>query len=93
MNSLCSSLGFEELNEVSCTKVYPNPNTGELYLKLNQFSNKVYYSIINIHGNIVLSGVLDKVEIFLDLSKINSGIYIIKVENNSPIKIVKQETC
>jgi hypothetical protein len=90
VNSLCSPTNSQKLSRVTYTQAYPNPTNGKFYLKLGEYSNNVNYSIINIHGKTIMTGVLDKIENFLDLSKINSGIYFIKVENDTSIKIIKQ---
>lgn len=90
LNSLCSTNSFQKLNKVTYTQVYPNPTSSELHLTLGEYSNNVNYSVIDIQCNTVMKGILDKRENLIDLSRVNSGIYLIKLENDTPIKIIKQ---
>ena len=61
-------------------KIYPNPTHSMLYL-----SEKVEYTIYNILGDIVLVGN----ENIIDLSSLNTGIYIFESENMRE-KIIKE---
>ena len=89
-NSICSSVGYKELNEIINAEVYPNPCDGVLNIKLEKYSKDVNYKIIDIQGNVVMLGILNNVDSFLDISNISSGIYMINIENNSPIKIIRK---
>ena len=89
-NSICSSLSFKELNEIINAEVYPNPCDGVLNIKLGKYSKDVNYKIIDNQGKVVMLGVLNSVNSFVDISNISSGIYMINIENNSPIKIIRK---
>ena len=89
-NSICSSLSFKELNEIINAEVYPNPCDGVLNIKLGKHSKDVNYKIIDNQGKVVMLGVLNSVNSFVDISNISSGIYMINIENNSPIKIIRK---
>src|SRR5690554_3073645 len=88
INSLCASLSLEKSSDFDLIKVYPNPSNGKLYLDLKQESKVIHYSITNLQGKNVLTGVLNHSENCIDLSNYKRGLYFVKFEENKPLKIV-----
>lgn len=88
MDSLCSSLSLKKSSDFDLIKIYPNPSNGKLYLDLNQETKVIHYSITNLQGKNILSGVLNHSENCIDLSNYKRGLYFVKLEDNKPIKIV-----
>lgn len=88
--SLCGGLNIETSNNIDLIKVYPNPTTGKLFIDVNLDSKTNQYAISNIQGKIVSTGFLNKSENSIDISNYKPGIYFVMVENNKPIKIIKQ---
>ncbi len=83
-------LGIEE-NSISNIKFYPNPLNGDkLYIETNQELN---IEIFNILGKRIISDEVNSNKKHLNLSNLNSGIYLIKISNNSQTitkKLIKQ---
>ncbi len=81
--------GIEEDNkEQSELLVYPNPFTNTLNINLEE--NSLPYSIISLEGQILQTGIYENKQI--DMSELNSGIYIIQIETENGIyqqKIIK----
>ncbi|WP_264535568.1 M4 family metallopeptidase [Flavobacterium sp. N1736] len=75
-----------ETTETSSFALYPNPVESELNISVSE-SNGYTYKIINALGQQLGSGKLN--ENAVDVSKLNTGIYIIELNNGSK-KIVKK---
>ncbi|QNE41010.1 T9SS type A sorting domain-containing protein [Hymenobacter sp. NBH84] len=68
--------------------VYPNPSTGIVHLTINGFENRrVELRVLNVIGSVVyrelLTELSDRATKTLDLSKISSGLYYIKLEGDN----------
>lgn len=68
--------------------VYPNPSTGIVHLTINGFENRrVELRVLNVIGSVVyrelLTELSDRTTKTLDLSKISSGLYYIKLEGEN----------
>ena len=62
--------------------VYPNPSNGMLFLEMPYYDIYTYdYCIVNILGEIVVSGTISSDHQKIDISNIPKGIYIVKVED------------
>ena len=62
---------------VSDLNVYPNPASNQLYVKLKS-SDLVHFEIRSVSGKIIKEGTLVSSN-YIDISRINSGTYIIKI--------------
>lgn len=71
-------------------KVYPNPtkNTATVILPVGTYSQ---YSIIGLQGSTVISGNISQTEaqVNLDLSRLSSGSYLIKLTGSNGSKVVR----
>lgn len=78
-----SNSSFENLN----FSIYPNPVSSTLNLKteLNDFN----YTIYSIEGKIVKQGNSNMSETSVDVSNLNSGIYLVELESNGSKTIQK----
>ena len=68
-------------------KVYPNPT----YLFVNiktELPRLSKYVLLNIYGQKVLSGIINQKNFRIDLSKLSSGVYVLRIDNKS-YKIIK----
>ena len=65
-------------------KVYPNPSNGIFNIRINQYSGKVNIQVVDINGRIVkeIKNEEFNTEKALDLSALQSGIYVLKINNN-----------
>ena len=73
------------------TKIYPNPTTGIITIDLEKNNSNITIEITNNLGQIIKSEEFNSAsQIVLNLEKLSTGIYFIKVENeNNEIKIEK----
>ncbi len=71
--------------------VFPNPCTNEITLSRKDLLNH-QYCIIDLLGKEVLSGKTSEIETRINVSKLPSGNYFLKVSGNpTPIKFIKAE--
>ena len=83
----CSSTLSLEEDNISNTKFYPNPlNGNKLFIDTNQTLN---IEIFNILGKRILSNEVNSNKNYLNLSDLNSGIYLVKISNNNQSIIKK----
>tara|TARA_B100000508_G_scaffold137355_2_gene131765 strand:- start:66500 stop:69556 length:3057 start_codon:yes stop_codon:yes gene_type:complete len=68
--------------------VYPNPNNGLLFIELEEYLEPIDYQITNINGRIVSAGKLSHQKTAVDIQKLSSGLYLIHIGDNAPIKII-----
>ena len=74
-----------EIANITSVSIYPNPVTDYLNIKLNSKDKglaKLY--LLDITGKVIISKNF-KNEIQLDIHKMNKGVYLIKIDNNSSI--------
>ena len=77
-------------NQYSLINFYPNPVVDFITLK-SDFNNNEKYIILNNLGQIVLDGEIRNNLEIINLSHLSSGIYVLKVKNNT-IKIIKNSS-
>jgi len=90
MRSCSTIFGVNELNNLFNISVFPNPASDKLTIECMQNAN---IEILNIEGQIIKRLTTNNNHTTLDLSKLSSGIYIIKVKTDmgSAIrKLIKQ---
>lgn len=71
--------------------IYPNPFTSNITVSSTEAITNV--TVYNVHGAKVMNVAANNNDVELDLSTLNSGVYIIRVQSNSTIynqKIIKQ---
>ena len=92
-------LGFGILNEAqkSFTVVYPNPSNGNVNLILPETGTSFTYKVFDMTGRLVQTGILDgagdKSIIPLDLTHLQKGIFLLKLDGGKSVyeeKIVIQ---
>ncbi|MGJ8682980.1 MAG: LamG-like jellyroll fold domain-containing protein [Nonlabens sp.] len=71
-----STLGIESRDKEIDFSIYPNPTSSILNIKMDEEIKSV--TVFNMQGQQVLTSTAQK----LDVSNLNSGIYIITIENN-----------
>jgi extracellular elastinolytic metalloproteinase len=61
--------------------VFPNPSDGQVNIRIKQFVGKVNIQVIDINGRVVYSVKNEDFsrELKLDLNRLGSGMYILKV--------------
>ncbi len=68
--------------------VYPNPTTGNLFIRTNGLHKKAI--LTDITGKILQQVFINQQVTSIDFSNYNSGVYIIKTDNGEYQKIIKQ---
>lgn len=85
---------FISENFVSQVIVYPNPTNNELNISLGMDVEKAVIQILDISGRIVFSEVFSSVnDMKLDVSELNSGVYMLSVsadEGSAVLRFVKE---
>ena len=71
-------------------KIYPNPTSSLLTISNRDFSIETV-KIVNLQGQVLFSKAYDnRNSIDVDLSSFANGIYMVNVNNQSNIKIIKK---
>lgn len=82
----CNTTGINDHQESFAISVYPNPSSG-----IFRFTNKIHdFSIYNSVGELVFQQV--KPAETIDISAFPNGIYLFRMENGSPVKLIKYYT-
>jgi len=68
--------------------MYPNPTSNSLNINLMDGNENFGYSIINIQGQVVKIGTLNNGINTITLGNLNTGLYFVKVQNNTTNKTV-----
>jgi hypothetical protein len=83
-NRLSCGSAVEDIKTEIATIVYPNPSSGMVNLDFNQFVTSAEITIMSVDGRTMRSLLINNVDFTsLDLSDLNSGIYIIKIAGNN----------
>ncbi len=82
--SNCVNLGVNYFENENMVKVYPSPSNGKINIKINQFVGKINLQVVDLNGRVVYSQIDNdfNAEKTIDLSDLESGIYIINIEGD-----------
>jgi len=86
-----SENGFENLN----VRVHPNPFNEKITITIPTFESNYAYSIVDISGKILESGILTSSISKIDLGNLVKGFYLLKIENlnvrneQTSVKLIK----
>lgn len=78
---MATIIGIEDM-QTHNIQIYPNPASD--YIRLIGDGNG-YYEIINIAGQLVLSGEITKTEQLINISMLDKGVYIVKARSSSGV--------
>ena len=73
--------------------IYPNPVKSNLTLNFNQSSGDKKVALFDVYGNNIFEKQTNDINLSLNLSKLTSGVYYIRVQNNASFiikKIIKE---
>ena len=81
-----------ELNDEAVFEVYPNPTHNILNIKSDLNLDRLSFKIYDIKGSNVLSGYISDINTTINIEKLNSGIYILKIgeKTSKHYKIIKK---
>ncbi|SMC84171.1 SBBP repeat-containing protein [Moheibacter sediminis] len=83
------NLSVNELETGDKLIIYPNPAADVIYLKGNNNIINKGYTIYNLAGQKLKNGTVESSE-KIDLTNLNSGMYILKLNNGQSFKIIKK---
>jgi hypothetical protein len=83
-----STIGIDELNNYF--SVYPNPTSSELNVSIDILRVNTYFEIYDLNNRLIKSGNVLDVEKKIDVNSLSNGVYILKLDNTSAIRFVKQ---
>ena len=85
------TLGLSENKAGVHVQVYPNPSKGALTVK-HANSGIQYIELVDLSGKVVYTKSLEnKTEVDLDISSLNKGLYLMKVQTQSGIETIRVE--
>jgi hypothetical protein len=84
------NLGIAE-NDLETFKIYPNPSRDLVYISLQSVSDKVNVQILDVQGKMILDANQSLIDAntSIDVSKIQSGIYFMKVSADGKSTVKK----
>ncbi len=87
------ALGVDDLNITDQISIYPNPTTGIINIKLPENSEGLYYSVINIEGQVIKDNTqFGKNFNQINIGDVTQGIYFVQITDgrkSSSYKIIK----
>ncbi len=90
--SACTNILVTQITPFAATdyKIYPNPVNNMLNIDMGTITSSTNLSLISIDGKVVYqkNNIKDK-RIIIDMSKVNKGIYFLRVKNDTIFKTFK----
>jgi hypothetical protein len=83
------TVGIIENSEDNSIFLYPNPATNLLTIETSQTTKGSTVSIYNIDGQELIKQQMNESKIQIDISKLKSGIYFVKVSNENAVEVRK----
>ena len=77
----------EENQESNSIKIFPSPATNQLNIQSEEIIEEI--RLINQLGQLIYSTKLNQLRTMIDISNLNSGIYVIKINTNNRISLRK----
>jgi extracellular elastinolytic metalloproteinase len=79
------SLSVDYFENSDMINVYPNPSNGQVNIRINQFVGKVNLQVVDVNGRVVYSVKNDNfnIEKTIDLSHLQSGMYVLKISGEA----------
>jgi uncharacterized repeat protein (TIGR01451 family) len=87
-NNFLATVGLSQQTVLENYSIYPNPTTGKFTISVSDFSN-TQLEVYDLVGKLIIKTVMDKSAITLDLSKENSGMYLVKLNSDKGTKLTK----
>ena len=89
--SECRLVDFTGINEIeSLISVHPNPTKDEVTLSIGAELLGTEFVVTDNAGRIVLSDMFKSTKQTVNLTRFDNGVYFIRTDNESPVKIIKQ---
>jgi choice-of-anchor B domain-containing protein len=85
------TIGIEETKESNFAFiVYPNPTKNNITVTTTLFNDVLEYSIIDLSGKNVKSGILSKAQTSINVKNIATGVYVFNIFKNDGSRVVKK---
>ena len=81
--------GIEEVSNATTYSVYPNPTSSSIQIRSGQGVFGREYIVTNLKGQVLLQGEITSTENRLDLSALESGVYMINIDAET-VRIIKR---
>jgi type IX secretion system substrate protein len=78
-----SLLSVKDNNPLSSFSISPNPGTDRLNLKLSGFHNNTNLEVFDVLGKKIFADRLTKASTFIDVSKWNAGVYLVRLTTDT----------
>ena len=90
-NTNCMTVNVVGVDGVASSNftVYPNPSKGRFTVATSTAMNDAKIEVYSVVGQIVYTGVLTGNEMMIDLEEQPNGVYIIKVNNQENLRLIK----
>ncbi|HNW98811.1 MAG TPA: M4 family metallopeptidase, partial [Bacteroidales bacterium] len=75
--------GISENSSNSGFVIYPNPSNGTFIIDALNFNSTINYSVYDLLGNIIKSGIINNSKTIIDLEGTPKGIYFIRLSNET----------
>lgn len=83
--------GIDDKKEGTAFSLYPNPATSQLFVKMEDATNEIYYiTIINLLGKTVMMLPKPEINNGIDISSLSPGVYIVQLMDNKTKSITTQ---
>jgi hypothetical protein len=69
--------------------VYPNPSTNKITFSLTELTANTQLSIFNIRGENVLEMQINNIEMQIDISALQQGVYFVRMQDEERVEVVK----
>jgi hypothetical protein len=76
------NVGIDEITQEKTIVVYPNPAANQITLKSKTANIGSNYKIIDQLGKVVLTGEVTNEDLFINISSIQTGNYLIYLDSN-----------
>jgi len=87
------AVGMNEINSQNYFKLYPNPANDILFIQTNEIHEKTEISLSDLTGNTLIKEYTQQTTLTIDISAIQSGVYLLTIsntKNKQRTKIIKQ---
>lgn len=81
------SIGLEESDPLDLVSVWPNPSNGIFNLTLNGTSGDVHVEVIDVSGKLVWTEARAQNNMSMDLSALNPGVFLLRIQLDEQIII------
>ncbi len=82
--------GVSEINVPFAVSIYPNPNTGEFFIKTDNVESNSMVEVYNQMGQQVAALPLQNKITSLKLNQAATGVYIVKISSNGVVKNISR---